>query len=319
MLKIPGKTDILGADHHRSGWKYALSCLAPLESPDGILLEDFVDRRFGWEPLPAPIREPWVGIFHKPPGWPDWLGPPGTPNTPRKIIESDLFRQSLPELRLAITMSRYLADWLEKSLGIPTAVTRHPTEIPEPGFSPERFLEQSTVRVVQIGYVLRNTEAIYQLEVPGGFEKVHLRCENESALRTERQVREYWLREGTRKHRGTVHRQSRLPDGEYDDWLGRSIVFLELFDTSVSNTAIECLARATPLLVNRLSALEEILGEGYPLFYDSLEEASSLLDEKCVLAAHHWLRGLDRDLLSGNRFREDIARFIREMEPGKRV
>ena len=65
-----------------------------------------------------------------------------------------------------------------------------------------------------------------------------------------------------------------LSNADYDDLLVSNIVFLNLIDCSAVNTVIECIARNTPLIVNRHPALVEILGSDYPGFYDSLSEAA---------------------------------------------
>lgn len=60
-----------------------------------------------------------------------------------------------------------------------------------------------------------------------------------------------------------------MTDVEYDHLLAGNLVFLALHDASAVNTVIECIVRHTPVIVNRLPALEEILGKGYPGFYDT--------------------------------------------------
>ena len=51
-------------------------------------------------------------------------------------------------------------------------------------------------------------------------------------------------------------------------------MFLDLYDTSANNAVIECIARGTPLLINKHPATVEYLGEEYPFYFDNLEEAS---------------------------------------------
>jgi hypothetical protein len=47
------------------------------------------------------------------------------------------------------------------------------------------------------------------------------------------------------------------------------------------------MVRATPILVNPLPGVVEYLGADYPLYYDSLEEATAkLLDPSVISAAH---------------------------------
>ena len=106
----------------------------------------------------------------------------------------------------------------------------------------------------------------------------------------------------------------RLSDRSYDDLLSKSIVLCEYFDVSATNTAIECIARNTPFLVNRHPALEEYLGKNYPLFYDSIEEASSMAaDTKKVREGYEWLNGLSKSPTQGDQFVRQVVEFLREL------
>ncbi len=65
-----------------------------------------------------------------------------------------------------------------------------------------------------------------------------------------------------------------LNNEEYDKVLSESICFMDLITSSANNAIIECMARNTPVLVNPLPAVVEYLGEGYPFYYTSLEDAA---------------------------------------------
>ena len=71
----------------------------------------------------------------------------------------------------------------------------------------------------------------------------------------------------------------RLDNDKYDEILSENVVFLQLVDASAVNTVIECIVRNTPIIINRLPALEEYLGKAYPLFYDTIEEAECMLND----------------------------------------
>ena len=61
------------------------------------------------------------------------------------------------------------------------------------------------------------------------------------------------------------------------------------FRTAVT-TVVECLARGTPLLINKIPAVEEYLGADYPLYYSSLCEAEYKLQQKnLIIDGHHHL------------------------------
>lgn len=84
-------------------------------------------------------------------------------------------------------------------------------------------------------------------------------------------------------------------DDAYDELLEKNLVFLKLVDASAVNTVIECIVRSTPIVVNRLPALEEALGKEYPLFYDRLEEVGSLLTDANIERAYNYLTQLDTE------------------------
>ena len=71
-----------------------------------------------------------------------------------------------------------------------------------------------------------------------------------------------------------------LSNDDYDDLLTENIVFLDFYDTSANNAVIECIARGTPILVCRHPAVEEYLGEDYPLFYDNYRQAVELIQSE---------------------------------------
>jgi hypothetical protein len=67
-----------------------------------------------------------------------------------------------------------------------------------------------------------------------------------------------------------------LNDKMYDELLSQNIVFLDLIDASAVNTVIECIVRCTPILINPLPAIVEVLGKDYPFYYNDLSEANYL-------------------------------------------
>ncbi|MEL6855702.1 MAG: hypothetical protein AAFO83_11420, partial [Cyanobacteria bacterium J06607_13] len=99
---------------------------------------------------------------------------------------------------------------------------------------------------------------------------------------------------------------SRLSDREYDTLLTENIAFAFLHDSSANNTVIECIARATPIVVNPLPAVVEYLGEGYPLYASTLQEAAEkVMELDLIRAAHEYLKTCDRRYqLSASYFRQ---------------
>ena len=115
----------------------------------------------------------------------------------------------------------------------------------------------------------------------------------------------------------------RLDNETYDTWLNQNVVFLHLVDASAVNTVLECIVRHTPIIVNRHPAIVEVLGDTYPLFYDSFS-----LDDPCgwvrmcnqvmgmwedtdvIYRAHVHLRQMDKRRFDVHYFVEQLCSLV---------
>ena len=89
--------------------------------------------------------------------------------------------------------------------------------------------------------------------------------------------------------------QDYLNDSEYDNIFQESIVFLDFYDVSASNVIIECILTSTPLLVCKKRACIDYLGEEYPFYFSSLEEAvTKLNDMELICKSHLYLKKMDK-------------------------
>ena len=96
-----------------------------------------------------------------------------------------------------------------------------------------------------------------------------------------------------------------LSDIDYDILLSENIVFLNLVNSSAVNTLIECIVRNTPLLVNKLPAISELLGEDYPFYYSDYEEAhSKISDIELVKQTHEYMIKLEKGIFRKNHLLE---------------
>jgi hypothetical protein len=109
----------------------------------------------------------------------------------------------------------------------------------------------------------------------------------------------------------TVKVLEKLSNEEYDNLLSENIVFLNLVDCSAVNTLLECIARNTPVLVNRAPAIEEILGPQYPGFYSSLNEAADICQDlvRIDLIYRH-LTKLDKERYKLEHFLDRLQNII---------
>jgi len=328
-FRLPETYGGVGAldDGHRAGWPFVVGALADRQGPSGILLDEFVENTFHpgrvrpyWlrpaayalkrvlgRPVRAapPWREPWLGVFHLPPRFPEWFDPLVNP---RLVFQEPNFRKSLPLLRGAVAFTEYHASWLREQLGVPVLAVKHPTDRTPTTFRWASFANNPEPKLVQVGWYLRNYRAIYQVPVPDHLQKVHLRIRQHFVARSHRRTD----RAAPTRHRpdvGAVRVVSWLPNQDYDRLLSENVMFLELFDASANNAVVEAIVRTTPLVVNRHPAVVEYLGEDYPLFYDNLEQAPTLLTDERICAAHDYLCRLDKTDFQIDHFVDAVDEF----------
>ena len=103
----------------------------------------------------------------------------------------------------------------------------------------------------------------------------------------------------------------RITNEDYDDMLSNNIVFLKLVDCSAVNTVLECLVRNTVIVINRHPAVEEILGESYPCFYDDLIDATLLLNDiDKIRAAYLHLKKLSKRRYRLDYFMDQLQNIV---------
>lgn len=315
-----GPSDDLSG-YHRSGWEYAMSCFK--FACNGVLiLDNFVDRTFSWanDTLEAageiPYRKPWVGFVHH-------TFTEVCNHNMVEVFKNNNFIESLKECKHLFTLSKHLARQLREALvkagfpevGVSSLV--HPTETPALRFSFHRFECNKNRKVVHIGAWLRKPFAIYDLPIPFpndmSLTKAALKGKDMEAyfppddLMDEVPVGKpmtafapsavcrpcrsgdgsnkfiQGMLESLAEKVDSVQIIHSLSNEEYDRLLSENIVFINLIDCSAVNTVIECIVRNTPIFVNRLPALEEVLGHDYPGFYTDLLDAAKKMNMETVL------------------------------------
>ncbi len=291
---------------HRSGWNYALGILAPLHNPKAPYLESFVEKRFNWgdwmNDHQPPLEKPWLGFFHVPPHFPAWFS---QTNSFLHIRETPRWKRSLPWCRGLFTLTHWLKEQLEPLTDLPIRVLPHPAESVNALWSPQAYLAQERPLVLQAGITYRNLHAVHMLG-EGPFAKMILRGPHLGTFNTLYTQEENWLLEQDKYRPGadanTVYADF-MENQEYDRLFSENVVLCEYYTASASNTVVECIVRNTPLLINPLPPIVEYLGEHYPLYFNSYEEATEkLCSKETVLAAHHYLADMDKRFLSPEHF-----------------
>jgi hypothetical protein len=298
----------------RSGWAYAQRSLKPLirDSADALLLDTMIERNFARELGLAereqriPYRRPWAGFVHSPLDVPAWQD---ASKSLRHICTLAPWIESLPQCRGLITLSRDLRESVSALVpGVPVLALHHPTEFSDRTFDFESYLQHDQP-VVQVGWWLRRLASIHFLPLP--VSRKHLLIPVEDA----RMPRFTAALEAERVHTNApsfaewnTNIIARLPNDDYDALLARSVVFLDLHSAVVNNAVIECMVRRTPVLISRLPGTIEYLGDDYPFYFESLEEAAAkAADPDLVLATHRYLAAKDISFLSGETFCRELA------------
>lgn len=335
--------------YHRSGWPFVMRGLMCLHAGRSgraghegqprrpLFLDTMVDRTFHWERAAklatgaVPYRRPWIGIVHH-------TFDERFPNNCAALFRDAAFVASLATCRCLIALSVYLAKRLRAALdeigfsSVEVSSLMHPTETPEDGgfarWTREAFEANRERRLVQVGTWMREDWALRDLDL--GRDAL---CLRKTALRVHANKgkgKDHALGhapmpaededeeedEQDRDAEDDVDELFLLSASAYDDLLSENVVFLKLADCSAVNTVLECVVRATPLIVDRHPALEEVLGATYPGFYDDLPGASSLANDfESVLAMHAHLAALPPDRLHVSTFVQDVHGLIARFSP----
>lgn len=227
-------------------------------------------------------------------------------------------------------------------------VIYHPSEETDIVFDWDRFMSNKNKQLVQVGNWLRNVFAIYQVELPKTsivqqksvlknrncenyflppgffndlFSKLRLTdtIPNPSVLDICKISFENMHLKGMYQHiidmENSVQVIEYLDNTKYDQLLANNIVFINLVDASAVNTVMECALRNTPILVNPVEAVVEVLGIDYPLYYHSMYEASKILDDPQLLRrGYEYLCKMDKSKFKIDTFiqraKEILSRYI---------
>jgi hypothetical protein len=248
--------------HHRGGWKFVCGLIAEhLHCEDGVRFIDSVEDEVARRRI---VAEPWVGFIHQVPKhnikwFPDL----------ERLLKDEYWKASVQNCMGLFVLSSYVKNYLQSAgCEVPIARVLYAAEPTQRFFSFNRFLARSPRRIISGGEFLRDFQSYYDLKAPGfskqllvheGF-KWELIAQNDSVVQL-----------------------GRVTDDVYDSLLEDSAVFLNLLDAPANTTVVECIARNTPLLINRLPGVVEYLGEDYPFYYSSIEEAEAKLQQPALI------------------------------------
>ena len=171
------------------------------------------------------------------------------------------FEKDIHRCKCLITLSQYMKDyWLDKFPDLNVVNLLHPVPIRQHMFDLDKFVSNGVIRCV--GIWGRDYTIWDQLETM---------YDKQSS------------------------RDNYLPREQFDLTFVNTVQFLDVQDASANNAVIESIQRNTPILVRRHPAVIEYLGDNYPLYFESLEQANNLINNiDNIIAAHKYLQQMNK-------------------------
>ncbi|HCE1501081.1 TPA: hypothetical protein NJ353_003290 [Vibrio parahaemolyticus] len=236
-----------------------------------------------WSDKAEELRtKPWFGVMHVPLLTPNWAM--YSQNDISSIYFSKKWREALKTCRGIIVLSEHMKRQLNAVYPwLNVFYLKHPIGRNNTSFNYKEYEKKPTI--LMVGAWLRNFDSFLDLD---------FNVEKKILLNT---YAEGYLRDVYSKYSINILSRSRevtcinfLEDEEYDNIFTRSLIFLDLHETSANNAVCECLSFSVPFVATRHPAIEEYVGSEYPLFLDKIDV--NTISNSQVLSAHKYLSGL---------------------------
>lgn len=314
QFKPTYKTDDL---EHRGGWKYVIKELKQndlFNEKSEFIFFDLIERQFLWE-KDYICEKKWGGIIHCTPNTPSYLNIINIKN----LFENKNFIYSLDNCVFIISLSKYVSNYLNEEFkkikkNIKIYTLFHPVfyDIKIEKFNFKKYVNNDNKYLIQIGQQLRKMTSIYLVNINKSYKKLWLtgtKNISKCIQLLKKEIIHFNLKltnfyDIKMKYTNTFE--------EYDELLTKNIVLVDLFDASANNTILECIVRNTPILINKLPAVIEYLGDDYPLYFNNLNEINKLLSINNITLAHKYLKNMDKKKFELNYFTRKITSIIYE-------
>jgi polysaccharide pyruvyl transferase WcaK-like protein len=316
-----------------------------------LIIDTYIDKTFHWNKEfysnkgIIPYKRKWIGFVHH--TYSDY----NNSYNCVELFKDETFIESLKECSALIVMTGYLSNQIKQSLNklnikhVKVHTILHPTENTDVIFTWDNFMNNSSKQIVQVGNWLRDVFAIYKVNLPSSSiitEKSILRNKNtenyfppnnflndlyqelndEDNVNNQHTVIDICRNAFKNMHikglynyivemEESVKVIDFLDNSEYDNLLSKNIVFLHLVDASACNTLIECVVRNTPIIVNPIPPVVEILGKDYPLYYNNYYEVSKILDNPSLIKqGYDYLKNMPKEQLDINAFITELTNIV---------
>ena len=251
-----------------------------------------------------------------------------------EFLLSDKFLKIKDNIKILITLTKIHNDYLtiNNKLHNNTIIknTLHPLEVTSTDkFNVKDYLNNRERKIYFIGWWLRKYDIFYKLKNKR-HTKIILVKNTEGYWVTEyvyyelRKIminEEYAIKSTSPKSltedeldilkNAKINISNFISNSEYDLIFKNNIVFLDFYSTSANNALLECICNHTPVLIKKNPACVEYLGEEYPFYFESLEEAEHKLNNTgLIIATHNYLKQMPKTQFTYNYFNQQIKNII---------
>lgn len=258
-----------------------------------------------------PITELWYGIIHNPFDWEKY-----TPWDKTNLFTIKSFIESLKFCKVLFVMAETQIIHIKgllKAKGvdhISVFSLIHPIRELNYAFNYYKYLHNDRKTLYSVGNWLRKQYTIFKLECSNKFHKAIIPF----TTRTKTELK-YYIRfdkiNMTKNEYDSVMKVSHVNKDHYHKIFENNLVLLDVYLTTINNTLLECIIANTPIILNRNQEYIDLLGEDYPLFFDHMEQISSLIeDDNNIFKAHVHLKSMDKTKFSFSYFQQVIEKYI---------
>jgi len=293
---------------HRGGWEYILNTMNEhniLEPSSENEFLSVTEEVYLWHNYELRPKKRWIGFVHCTPVAPEYLDVINISFLPK----SKMFLEDIVRCDGLYCLSEYVSEYLRKNIPNPPRIITlmHPVVFDDiPLFTMNKFEANSDKYILQIGQQLRKVTSIFKISVPG-FKRLWLTGNPDM-----NHCRQMILTEGGSGFSvdySMLHYTKTFK--EYDEFLEKNIVFIDLFDSAANNTVLECIVRNTPIILNRTPGVIEYLGADYPLYFDHLDEVAGLMAIDKLATAHRYLKCMNKEKFTIDYFMRAFVNSVR--------